>query len=136
MAMMPENDSVRIKHDAKVATLSKEFEDMQQDYQKKVEAYQKNQNEYSQAMRNQKEREIMETQRTIEEFQQVASQEIQQYRSQLLAPIYNRILESIKKVSKAQGVTFVMDKGNPPFVYYDEATVVDLSAAVKKDLGL
>ncbi len=136
VSLMPETDSAKVKVDAHLKNLQKEMEVMQLDLQKKYDTYTKNASQYSDAMRQQKEKEINDTQNTIKEFQQVAQMEMQQKQQEFMAPVFDKVNAAIKKVSQANHITFVMDKTQPPFIYVEESAVTDITALVKKELGL
>ncbi len=136
MTMMPDMDSIEIKFSQREADYMKQLQDMQTELQAKGTEYQQNVSKYSELMRQQKEKEINEGNRAMQEFQQIAMQDLQQYQGTLLQPVYDKILAAVKKVCAAQGIHFVMGIGNEPFLYYDPSKVTVITDAVKSELGL
>ena len=68
------------------------------------------------------------------EFQQIAQQDFSKKQQELAAPIQDKLDAAIAKVAKAAGYAAVFDA--MMFVYTDAAQVVDINAAVKKELGI
>jgi outer membrane protein len=64
------------------------IENMQVEYNKLIDDFEKNQGTYSELVRKTKQSEILEVQDKINNFQQNASQQLQQKNIELLQPIY------------------------------------------------
>lgn len=72
-------------------------------------------------------------QRTIQEAQQKAQQELQNRQIALLGPISDKAKVAIEKVAAAQGVNYVLDSSQGGGVIVAQGT--DLLPLVKKELG-
>ena len=66
----------------------------------------------------------------------VKLQDMQKKYSDLMAPIETKAIEAINEVAKAGGYAVVFDMAAGPIIYFDEASVVDLSTEVKTKLGV
>ena len=81
-----------------------------------------------------KQAELNGLQQRYAEFQQIAQQDFSKKQQELAAPIQDKLDAAIAKVAKAAGYAAVFDA--MMFVYADAAQVVDINAAVKKELGI
>ena len=81
-----------------------------------------------------KQAELNGLQQRYAEFQQIAQQDFQKKQQELAVPIQEKLDAAISKVAKAAGYAAVFDA--MVFVYSDSAQVVDINAAVKKELGI
>ena len=107
--LMPEMDAAR----ATIAASQKEAEEtyaaMVEEYQGKANQYQQKQATWTPAIKESKEKELMEIQNRLQESQQTFQQEIQQKQNELMAPIYEKAQNTIKELAKGQALTAVFD---------------------------
>ncbi len=135
--LMPESDTVRTKIEARGAELSEQIKYMQQELQKKVAALEKDMPNLSGLIREQRTQDVYDLQAKLETFAREADQDLAQYQQQILAPIFKKVRDAIDKVAKLNGITFVIDEsGQVPFVYIDEAKVINITDKVKAQLKL
>lgn len=132
--LMPEMDAARETIAASQKEADETYSAMLEEYQGKMSQYQQKQSTWTAAIKESKERELMEIQNRIQEFQQSISQELQQQQNQLMAPLYDKAQEAVKKLAKAQGITAVFDQSSA--LYFDESSVLDLTSAARKELGI
>ena len=125
--LAPEMDSAR----EAIAASQKEAEET---YSAMVEEYQGKLNQYQAAIRESKERELMEIQNRIQEFQNSISQELQQQQNQLTAPIQEKVNKVVTDLAKAKGLTALFDISQA--IYFDETKVVDLTPEARKALNI
>ena len=132
--LMPEADEAR----ATLQAISKEADEtlqiMYEEYQTKMNQYQQKQATWTPAIKESKEKELMEIQNRLQESQQTFQQEIQQKQNELMAPIYEKAQNTIKELAKGQALTAVFDASSA--LYFDEATTVDLTPAARKALNI
>ena len=125
--LMPEMDAAR----ETIAAAQKEAEEtysaMLEEYQGKLSQYQQKQSTWTAAIKESKERELME-------FQQFISQELQQQQAQLTAPIQEKANKAVTEIAKAKGVTVLFDMSQA--IYFDDSKVVDLTADARKALNI
>ena len=107
---------------------------MVEEYQGKMNQYQQKQASWTAAIRESKERELMEIQNRIQEFQQSISQELQQQQAQLTAPIQEKAGKAVSEIAKAKGLTVLFDASQA--LYFDESKVIDITADARKALNI
>lgn len=131
---MPGQDSIRKVFVSFQEQLQTQFQAMQTEYESKLGDYQANQATMSAIIKQTKEREILDLQRRIQEFQQTAQEELQNKESELTAPIIDRARNAVKEVAKENGYTFIFNSTEGLLLYTENAD--DIMAMVKKKLGL
>lgn len=132
--LAPEADSARETLAAVQKDAEETYQDMIDEYNNKLSQYQSKSSSWTAAVKESKEKELMQIQNNIQEFQQSISQELQAKQNELMAPLYEKAQNAVNKVAKAQGISVVFD--NNSALYYDPATTVDLTAAARKELGI
>ncbi len=132
--LMPEADQAR----ATMAASSKEAQEtlqaMQEEINNKYTQYEQKVSTWSPAIRESKEKELTDLNRRAQEFYQNIQQELQQQQEQLMAPIYQKAQESVKKLAKDGGFVYVFDRQSVLFI--DDTQSTDLTPAARKDLGI
>ena len=103
--LMPEMDTAREAINASQKEAEETYSAMVEEYQGKMNQYQQKQASWTAAIRESKERELMEIQNRIQEFQQSISQELQQQQNQLTAPIQEKAAKAVNEIAKAKGLT-------------------------------
>ena len=123
--------------EAELTKLSKTYEaDIRTTYQElqtKMELYDKEAPTKTEAENASRVQEVQGIQQNIQQASQVAQQELQKKRIEILEPILEKANNAIVKIGKAQGFTYVLDSSNGSGVLLAEGK--DLLADVKKDLG-
>ena len=117
--LAPEADSARDQINAMQNEAQETFNSMVEEYQTKANQYQQKSATWTAAIKEAKEKELVDIQNRIQEFQQTISQELQQKQAELMNP---------------QGIVAVFDSGSA--LYFDESAVVDLTPAARKSLGI
>ena len=132
--LMPEMDEARATIEENQKVQMEMFEEMYKEYETKMQAYQQNNATWTPAVKEIKEKEIMDIQARLEQTQQSFQQEIQQLQQQLQAPIYAKAQETVQQLAKAKGLAVVFDKGT--FLYLDPAQGVDLTPEARTALNI
>ncbi|GAB1404159.1 MAG: OmpH family outer membrane protein [Lentimicrobiaceae bacterium] len=132
--LMPGQDSVRKEFAKYSEQLQGQFQAMQVEYDTKISDYQTNLASMSNIIKQTKEKEIVDLQRRIQEFQQTAQEDLQDKEEELTAPIINRARNAVKDVAKENGYTFVFNSTEGLLLYTETAD--DIMPLVKKKLGL
>ena len=132
--LMPEMDAARETIAASQKEAEETYSAMVEEYQGKLSQYQQKQATWTAAIRESKERELMEIQNRIQEFQQSISQELQNQQNQLTAPIQEKANKAVTDLAKAKGVLVLFDISQA--IYFDESKVVDLTAEARKALNI
>jgi len=135
LAAMPESDSAQVMIEKLAANYESQLEEMQVELNKKYDDYLTNRDSYTELIRQTKESEISDLQSRIQQFQTVASQELQDKRAELLRPILDKANGAIKNVAETNNFLYVFDisQGNP--IYYSDQSV-DILPLVKEKLGV
>ena len=132
--LMPEADEARATLQAISKEADETLQSMYEEYQTKMNQYQQKQATWTPAIKESREKELMEIQNRLQESQQTFQQEIQQKQNELMAPIYEKAQNTIKELAKGQALTAVFDASSA--LYFDEATTVDLTPAARKALNI
>lgn len=132
--LMPEMDAAREAIAASQKEAEETYSAMLEEYQSKMSQYQQKQATWTAAIRESKERELMEIQNRIQEFQQSISQELQQQQNQLTAPIQEKANKAITDIAKAKGIAVLFDVSQA--IYFDESKVIDITADARKALNI
>ena len=132
--LMPEMDAAREAIAASQKEAEETYAAMVEEYQSKMNQYQQKQATWTAAIRESKERELMEIQNRIQEFQQSISQELQQQQNQLTAPIQEKANKAVTELAKTKGITILFDISQA--IYFDDTKVVDLTADARKALNI
>lgn len=133
---MPETKEMQTNMEAFGKDLEDNMEAITVEFNTKLQDYQKNVNTLSDAVRQLKEKELNELRNRSQEFEQSAQLEMRKKQDELLAPIIDKAKKAIDKVSAAGAYTAVFDISTGSLAYFDEATLMDLAPAVKKELGI
>ena len=132
--LMPEADKAREVMAASQKEAEETYASMVEEYQSKASQYQQKSASWTAAIKEAKEKELVDIQNRIQEFQQTISQELQQQQAQLMSPIMEKAQKVVQDLAKAQGLVAVFDASSA--LYFDETAVVDLTPAARKELGI
>lgn len=135
MNLMPETDSAKMKLQRETKHLEEELDQMQVELNKKYNDYLANRESLSKLVRDTKEAELQEMQQRLQNFQMSAENELQNLRTELFKPIYDKVNKAIEKVGKANNFTYIFDSSVGAVLYYSEQSI-DIMPLLKKELGL
>lgn len=133
-ASMQETKDAYAQLESYAKDLQAQAETIQVEYNNKYQEYQKTAESMTDAVRQLKEKELTDLITRIQEFQQVAQQDLQNKENELTTPIYEKLQTALDEVAKAGGYTIVLPIG--ALIYFDAATVKDLAPEVKSKLGI
>ena len=131
---MPETKEMQSNLDAFGKELQEQLEQIQVEFNNRYAEFEKNQASMNPTVKQMKQAELNGLLQRYAEFQQIAQQDFQKKQQELAVPIQEKLDAAISKVAKAAGYAAVFDA--MVFVYSDSAQVVDINAAVKKELGI
>lgn len=134
MFAMPETTEMQTKLQAVAKDWEENLETINVEFNNKLQEFQKNLNTLSDAARQIKEKELNDLRQRGTEMQQMAQQDLAKQEQELMTPIIEKAQNAIKAVSKANGFTAIFESGS--LVYFDEATLIDITPLVKKELGI
>ena len=132
--LMPEMDQARATLEENQRTNEEILMAMYEEYQTKAQQFQQKASSWTPAVRESKEREIMDIQTRLEQTQQSLQQEMQQLQNSLQAPIYEKAQNTVNDLAKAKGLAAVFEKGS--LLYVDPAQLVDLTPEARTALGI
>ena len=132
--LMPEMDSARATMEENQKTNEEILVAMYDEYQAKYQQYQQKQATWTPAIRESKEKEIMEIQSRLEQTQQSLQQEMQQLQQNLQAPIYEKAQNTVNELAKAKGGACVFEKSS--MLYLDPAQGINLTPDARAALNI
>ena len=132
--LMPDMDSARATMEENQKTNEEILMAMYDEYQTKMQQYQQKAESWTPAIRESKEKEIMEIQSRLEQTQQSLQQELQALQQNLQAPIYEKAQNTVSDLAKAKGLSVVFEKSS--LLYLDPAQGTDLTPEARKALNI
>ena len=132
--LMPEMDAARATMEENQKTNEEILMSMYQEYQTKMQDYQAKAATWTSAIRESKEKELMDIESSLQQTQQSLQQEMQQLQNSLQAPIYEKAQTTVQEIAKAQGLAFVFEESS--LLYIDPAQGVNLTTEARKALNI
>jgi outer membrane protein len=134
LAVLPERDSAAVVLDKETKELQSTYDDMTVVYNKMLDDYEKSQSSLTEIVRKNKESELMDKEKRLQEFQQNATTTLQKRNSELIQPILDKIIKAVDKVATENGFTYVLDvsKGSVVFSSKDSQNLNPLVLKVLK----
>lgn len=132
---MPDKATAEKSLETYYGELDKQLQAMATEYQTKLQEYQANEATMSNLVKQSKEKEIVDIQNRIQQFQANAEQEFEAKRAELLQPILEKIQNAINAVGKEKGYTYIIDTATGAAVYIG-TDAIDCSKDVKAKLGI
>lgn len=105
-----------------------DLKSMQDEFQRKVDEYQKGSSTMNATAKQQKETELQTLQQKIQQAYQDGQQELQKKSSELMQPIVAKVRTAIEAVGKAGNYTFIFEDGA---AVYTGTNVVDVTKEVQ-----
>ncbi len=134
LRMMPGRDQAQADLERYAQELEETFAAMQAEFQNKYQEYIENQENYSQLVRQSKERELQSLNERIMEFQESAQQDIMEQEERLLNPIIEKAREAIQKVGREHGYTYIFDTSGGSMVFWENGE--NVMPLVREELEL
>jgi outer membrane protein len=133
---MPEFDSATIKLEKLQKELVNTIELMSVELNNKNDAYTKESKNLSELVRQNKEQEIVDLNKRMQDFQQNAQQQLQDKQVELFQPIYAKVDKAIKDVGKENGFLYIFDISKGSLLWFDETKSTNVVTLAKAKLGL
>jgi outer membrane protein len=131
--MMPESAKIQQDLQAYYGELQAELQAMANEYQTKMRDYEANSATMSNILRQSKEKEIMDLQGRIQEFQANAENDFAAKQEELSKPMLDKIKKAIDDVVKAKGLAYAFEK---TVILSIGDSAIDITPDVKAKLGL
>ena len=112
-----------------------EYKKLSEEIEKKYKEFQALDENTPQSIRDSRTREIQDYSQKIQNFQQMAQQDLAKQQETLLAPITEKIQKAIQAVSAEGSFTFIYDLSIPVIVYIGSGAE-DVTPLVKAKLGI
>ncbi|MGP1460641.1 MAG: OmpH family outer membrane protein [Bacteroides sp.] len=132
---MPKHDSVMKQLKAFEQDLYDQMEQLQVEYNKKLQDYSQKRETLTPAMREAKERELGDLGQRANEFREAAQRDFQTQQGKLLQPLIDEVNAAIQKVGKDNGYTYIFDKG-AGFLLYVAPDAENILEKVQKELKI
>ncbi len=140
IAAMPDYQSVQQQLQTEYQSSQNVLQALYDDFQGKVDRYQKQQALLSQERRTARETELAQAQQEIQQKAADSEQQLAQRQAELLGPIFERVDTAIEEVSKENNLDLVLRIQNGPMqpiiLYANEDRVMDITKEVAIKLGL
>lgn len=131
---LPELKKIEVELVTFEAQLQNQLKQKRQELETKYKTFQTLPETTPEAIRKDKESELVYLQQNIQQFQQEAQQALQKKQSELMAPVFTRIGKAIEEVAVENGYAYVMNpkiSGGTDFLLYasDKYDISDLVLA-------
>jgi outer membrane protein len=133
---LPEFDSAKVKLEKYQKELVNALELMTVELNNKSDAYNKESKNLSDLVKQNKEQELVDMNRRIQEFQTSAQQKLQERQAELYQPIFAKVDKAIKDIGKENGFFYIFDIAKGPLLYFDETKSINVLPMAKTKLGL
>jgi outer membrane protein len=130
MTKMPAMIDAQKQLETLSATYDADYKKMVQEYQAKLQQYEKEATTVTDAVNEERSKEVQDIQKRIVDFRDNAQKELQQKESDIIKPITEKVRNSIQKVGKAKGYQYVLDASG--LLLADGPNITE---DIKKDLG-
>jgi outer membrane protein len=132
--MMPGLDSVKVVFEKYNKGVQDQFAAMQTELETKYNDYVANAEGMSDIIRSTKEAEINDLRTRMEQFEQTATQDLQNKELELTTPIIEKARDAVEKVAKANGYTYIFNSTEGLLLYADPTD--NIMDKVKAELGI
>lgn len=130
---MPEFTEVQKKLEAMSKEHMDEIKRLQDDIQNMTQAFLAQQDSLSDNIKTRRMQEIEEKQQRVQQYYQVAEEEMGKSQSEMMAPVNQKLRKAISDVGAEKGYTYIFDASN---LLYTGADAIDATPFVKAKLGL
>jgi outer membrane protein len=133
---LPEWDSATVRLERYRQELVNALELMSVDLNNKNDAYNKEEKNLTDLVKQTKQQEIIDLNRRIQEFQTNAQEQLQTKQAEYFRPIQEKVDKAIKDVGKENGFTYIMDVSSGVLLYFDETKSTNIMPLAKAKLGI
>ncbi|MEM9416925.1 MAG: OmpH family outer membrane protein [Bacteroidota bacterium] len=135
--LLPERKKIESEYASFEKQLGNQMQTKYGEFQQKLKAFQQGQETMKEAVRNKKQLELQQLNRSLEQLQVESQEKLAKKRASLFNPLYEKIQSKIKEVAKENSYTHVFSAnpgGIPVLLYASEEH--DISKLVLKKLGI
>jgi outer membrane protein len=135
VGLMPETKQAEETLRAYQEQITKDFRELETEFQTKLQAYQSGLNTMTTLTRETKERELQDLQARIQEYQVKAEEDIQKKYNELTEPIIKKVQDAINATAAEGKYAYVFDSTPGKAVLFSDGGE-DILPMVKKKMGL
>lgn len=135
IASMPELTSMQEQMKQMNDKYAGEMKTMEEEFRKKYDDFIAQQDSMTENIKARRMQELSDLQQRVDNFTQVARQDMDKKQQELLAPIQEKVRNAIKAVGDEKGYAYIFDN-NPGIVLYTGNAAIDATPLVKAKLGL
>lgn len=138
LSQMPERSSVEQKLNDFIQQKRLQLQQRTTAFQDSVAEYQQNKASMSQAQITQEEQQLTKLETQLRQFQQNIQQQIQQRRSSLLQPLYQKMDQAIATVAENRNLDFVINEATSSgeqIIYYAASEQLNITDEVLKQIN-
>jgi outer membrane protein len=132
---MPDYNKAKTEIDALQAQYEADLKSMQDELQKKGEAFEKEQATLPDNIKQRRQTELQDMYQKIQQSYQDNQQALSKEQNEKMQAITTKVVEAIKAVGQAGGYVYIMDMGSG-IPYISSTLSTDVTAQVKAKLGL
>lgn len=133
---MPEYNQAQTEIQTLAETYEKDIKAMQEELQTKYEAYQKEEATLPENIKQRRMQELQDLDQRLQQSYQENQQALQQAQGEKMQAIQDKILAALKKVGDAAGYVYIVDISAGTIPYINTALSTDVTADIKKALGI
>ena len=134
MQAMPEYTAAKNDIDKLTAQYEADLKSMQDELQKKADAFDKEQATLPDNIKQRRQQELQEMYQKIQQSYQDNQQALQKASNEKMQAITAKILDAIKAIGQTGGYVYIMENNSLPYISTTLST--DVTAQVKAKLGL
>ena len=131
---MPEYTKAKTEIEALTTQYEADLKSMQDELQKKAEAFDKEQATLPDNIKQRRQQELQEMYQKIQQSYQDNQQALQKASNEKMQAITAKILDAIKAIGQTGGYVYIMENNSLPYISTTLST--DVTAQVKAKLGL
>ena len=131
---MPELTKARADLEALAKQYEADLKSMQEEIQKKAEAYEKEQASLPANIKERREKELQDMYQKYQQSAQDNQQALAKEEQEKMQPIQKKIMDAITSIGQTGGYVYIMQTGSA--LYISSTLSTDVTAEVKKKLGL
>ncbi|MEN8116251.1 MAG: OmpH family outer membrane protein [Bacteroidota bacterium] len=113
----PAMDSIKNVVDAEAKEMEKLYGELLTEHENKLKVFETESAAYSDFIKKEKEKELIEFAQKIQTYNQTAQQQLQRRNMELLRPIYEQINQEITNIAGHNNFTYILDVSNGAVAY-------------------
>ena len=136
MESLPARDTAAVVLQRESKEFQSTYNEMTVVYNKLLDDYEKDKATFSEIIRKNKEAELLDKEKRIQEFEQNAQATLQKRNTELIQPILDKVLKAINKVAVDNGFTYILDvsKGSVIYTSKDSQNINELVLTALKTM--